>query len=308
LAFVAETQGATPVLATLTEGHDPVGYFAGLTIRRFGAKILGSPFPGWGTEYMGFHLRDGVSRREAAKALIEYAFDQLRCLHLEFRDRTFCPADVEGLGFDVRIARGYEIDLRPPEPEILAGMTRACRKSMRKAVRVGVTVEEAQDEGFAEDYYAQLQDVFAKQRLVPTYGEERVRRLIRALLPTGVLLLLRARDTQGRCLATAISLGANARMFGWGGASWRQYHELQPNEVLMWHALRYWKCRGMQFCDLSGGGEYKRKFGAYEICIPHFVKSRLPLVSRARDAARSLVRLKQLVAGRMSAWTPSLQR
>src|SRR5919108_4238997 len=63
LAFVAEAHGGTPVLATLTEGREPVGYFAGLVIRRFGVKILGSPFPGWGTEYMGFQLRDGVSRK-----------------------------------------------------------------------------------------------------------------------------------------------------------------------------------------------------------------------------------------------------
>jgi CelD/BcsL family acetyltransferase involved in cellulose biosynthesis len=305
LAFVAETHGGTPVLATLTEGREPVGYFAGLMIRRFGAKILGSPFPGWNTEYMGFQLHDGVSRKQAARALVEYAFGQLRCVHLEFRDRTFDPADVEGLGFDVQTTGGYEVDLTPAEPEILARMEQRSRWAIRKAVRMGVTIEEAQDDNFAEDYYAQLRDVFAKQRLVPTYDEERIRGLIRLLLPTGMLLLLRARDAEGRCVATGIFLGAGSRMFFWGGASWRQYQLLRPNELLMWHAMRYWKRRGVRFCDLGGGGDYKRKFGPYQIHVPRFLKSRLPLVPQVRDAARRLVGLKQRVVGRMSAWTGS---
>jgi len=257
---------------------------------------------------MGFQLCDGVSRRQAANALIEYAFDQLHCLHLEFRDRSFGPADVAGLGFDVRTTEGYEVDLTPPERAILARMDPACRWSIRKAVRVGVTIEEAQDDGFAADYYAQLQEVFAKQRLVPTYGEERVRRLVRTLLPTGMLLLLRARDAEGRCVATGIFPGANSRMFFWGGASWRQYQSLRPNELIMWYAMRYWKLRGIRFCDLGGGGEYKRKYGPYEIRVPHFAKSRLPLVPQARDAARRFFNLKQSVFGRMSAWTRSLHR
>jgi hypothetical protein len=284
-----------------------VGYFAGLLIRRFGARILGSPFPGWGTEYMGFQLCDGVSRRQAAKALIEYAFDQLHCLHLEFRDRSFGAADVEGLGFDVRTAVGYEVDLTPPESEILARMEQRSRWAIGKAGRMGVTIEEAQDDAFAEDYHAQLQDVFAKQRLVPTYGADRVRALMRLLLPTGMLLLLRARDAQGRCVATGIFPGANSRMFFWGGASWRQHQILRPNELIMWHAMRHWKRRGMKTCDLGGGGDYKRKFGPYEIRVPHFAKSRLPLVPQARDVARRLFGLKQRVFGRVSAWTRSPQ-
>src|SRR5437763_2078123 len=307
LAFVAEAQGGTPVLATLTDGREPVGYFAGVTVRRYGARILGSPFPGWETDYMGFQLCEGVSRREAAKALIEYAFDELHCLHLEFRDRTFQAADVTGLGFDVRTRGGFEVDLTAPEPDILARMEQRCRWAIGKAARMGVTIEEARDETFVDDYYTQLQDVFAKQRLVPPYGVERGRTLVRLLLPTGMLLLLRARDAECRCVATGIFLGANSRMFFWGGASWRKHQIVRPNEPLMWQAMRYWRTRGVQLCDLGGGGEYKRKFGPSEIAVPHFMKSRVPLVRQARDAARRLFSLKQSVVGRMKAWSGSHQ-
>ena len=80
-------------------------------------------------------------------------------------------------------------------------------------------VEEAQDLAFADDYYAQLKDVFAKQSLVPTYEVERVRELIKNLLPTGMLLLLRARDQEGNCIATGIFPAMNKTMYFRGGAS-----------------------------------------------------------------------------------------
>ena len=60
VSFVAETQKAEPVLAVLKEGNETLGYFTGLIIRKFGLKILGSPFRGWSTPYMGFNLQPSV--------------------------------------------------------------------------------------------------------------------------------------------------------------------------------------------------------------------------------------------------------
>nr|BFE74894.1 hypothetical protein GCM10020092_081950 [Actinoplanes digitatis] len=43
LRFVAESQRAEPVLATITDGTTTVGHFTGLLTRRYGLRILGSP-------------------------------------------------------------------------------------------------------------------------------------------------------------------------------------------------------------------------------------------------------------------------
>jgi hypothetical protein len=77
LEFIAETQGAKPVVAELRAGSDIAGYFAGLTVKRFGIRILGSSFPGWTTPYIGFNMVDGASRREALAALERLAFGEL---------------------------------------------------------------------------------------------------------------------------------------------------------------------------------------------------------------------------------------
>ena len=67
--FVGEAQRATPVLLEMTDNGKPVGYFTGLTMKRFGVRILGSSFPGWTTPYMGFNLIPGASRAAALEAV-----------------------------------------------------------------------------------------------------------------------------------------------------------------------------------------------------------------------------------------------
>lgn len=298
LAFVAETQRAEPVLAALKEGARVLGYFAGLIVHRLGLRILGSPLPGWTTSYMGFNLQEGLDRKSAAEALVRFAFAEMHCVHLEFMDRQL-PAEgaTEG-GFEQRPYTSFEIDLRQSEEQLLAHMTHQKRGNLKKSLRCGLVVEQANEVQFADDYYAQLRQVFARQSLVPTYDVERVRALIRHLQPTGKLLLLRARDREGRCIATSISMGINRTAHLWGAASLREYQILRPNELLTWQVMGYWKQQGMQTLDLTGNGEYKKWYGATRIQVPWLRKSRHPLFSHMRNSAREFFLLKQRLAGK----------
>ncbi len=298
LAFVAETQGAEPVFAELKDGGKTVGWFTGLTFRRYGVKLLGSPFPGWTTAYMGFNLVDGYPRRAALAGLRDFAFRELGCLHLELCDRTLTPEDARAEGYDFAPGGGYELDLRPDEAAIFANMEKDCRNFIRKGEKSGVVIEEAAgDESFVADYCAQLADVFAKQSLVPTYTAARVRALIKHLGPTGDLLLLRARGPEGDCVATGLFPAFKTHMYFWGGASWRKHQHLRPNELLIWTAMRHWKARGALTFDMMGRRDYKKKFGPYEIAVPWLRASRYGALERLRNAAKTLVGLKQKAMG-----------
>jgi CelD/BcsL family acetyltransferase involved in cellulose biosynthesis len=301
LSFIQQTQQAEPVIAAVTHEGERVGFFTGLVVRRYGIRILGSPLRGWTTAYLGFNLQAGVSRRAAAEGLRLFAFRDLDCLHVELRDRTLTLEEVEGLGFQTSAKTIFELDLRRPEDEIFAGMTSACRRCIRKAEKVGVTIEEADDLEFADDYYAQLRDVFAKQSLVPTHDKTRVIELIRHVHPTGRLLLLRARDSAGRCIATGIFPAMNGRMYFWGGASLRPYQILRPNEALLWHAMRHWKAQGVEWFDLGGGAEYKRKYGPCEVTVPFFWTSRFRGLSSARNVVKKAIKVGRAARGRMTA-------
>lgn len=292
IEFVARSQGATPVVAAVLRGDEPVGYFTGLMIRRYGLRILGSPFPGWTTWSMGFNLREGESRREAARALLPFAYRTLGCAHLEFKDEHIAdPAELAPLGFESTPKLAFEVDLDRPEEDVFNAMSSACRRAVRKAAKSGVEIQEASGEAFADEYYEQLLDVFAKQELTPGYPVERVRELIRCVHPTGRLLLLRAVAPDGRSIATGIFPGMNGKAYFWGGASWRSDQILRPNEALFWYAMRYWRDAGATVLDLGGGGDYKRKFGPRELRVPFFRKSRVPGLGRLRDLAeRTLTR------------------
>jgi hypothetical protein len=56
LDFITRAQNAEPVVAVLREGNDVLAYFTGLMVIKCGLRILGSPFPGWTSDYMGFTL------------------------------------------------------------------------------------------------------------------------------------------------------------------------------------------------------------------------------------------------------------
>jgi hypothetical protein len=216
---------------------------------------------------------------------------------MEVSDPCFRVDDGQSLGFEVDSYASYRTDLTKPEDEIFDAMDSACRRCIRKAEKSGVVIEEAHDAAFADDYFAQLRDVFAKQALVPTYKIDRVRSLIKHIGSTGRILLLRARDAQGKCIATGIFPGYNKIAEFWGNASFRHSQILRPNEAIHWYAMRYWKRRGVAVYDWGGGGTYKEKYGCVAHEVPWFTKSRYAVVSKLRDGAKKAFEQKQRFLG-----------
>jgi len=295
--FIAETQHATPLVAQLTESGQVVGYFTGLTFSRLGIKVLGSSFPGWTTPYMGFNLAAEASRAEALAAVETAAWNEWKCLHIEISDPHFSGGEGQALGFETSYYTSYRTDLTKSEDELFQGMESACRRCVRKAEKSGVLIEEAHDLDFADQYYDQLKDVFAKQGLVPTYSVERVRALVRHLEPSGNVLLVRARDAEGKCIATGIFPGFNQIAEFWGNASYRAHQNVRPNELIQWYVMRYWKKRGVRIYDWGGEGTYKEKYGCVVHRVPWFIKSRYQFLGKLRDGAQKLYRGKQRLMG-----------
>lgn len=299
LDFVCETQNGRPIVAEISNVSGAVGYFSGVMVRKFGLPILGSSFPGWATPYMGFNLTDGTSRAAVLPAFEQWVFGELNCLHFEVSDLGFRPEDADGLDLSRSFYETYRTDLTRSEEELFNAMSSACRRCIRKAEKCGVIIEPADDQSFADEYYEQLKDVFAKQGKTPTYGVDRVRALVKHLQPTGNLLLLRARSEDGTCIGTGIYPGMNKSAEFWGNASWREHQHLRPNETLHWYAMRYWKSRGAELFDWGGGGEYKEKYGVTPLRVPWFYKSRYKWVSAARDQLRSLYYKTRPLIGRL---------
>lgn len=299
LAFLEETQGAEPVFAELKEGNETLGYLCGLVLKKMGLRILGSPFPGWSTPYMGFNLRPGVPRQVAVAALSDFAFKQLRCAHVELVDSFLSVSDIEGLGYTYKMNPTLEVDLTQSEDTLFGNMTKSCRWTVRKAEKNGVKIEEATDIEFATEVAAQLAEVFSKHGLALHFGAERVRALIKHLQPAGSLLMLRARDPEGRCIATGIYPGTHRTSFYLIGASWRAHQKLYPNELMLWNAMLLWKRRGAHVFNMVGNMEFKQKFGGRETAVPQLSKSRNAVIGFLRQRAPAMKKAAMHLAWRL---------
>jgi CelD/BcsL family acetyltransferase involved in cellulose biosynthesis len=295
LDFLRVSQGAEPVLAEVIVDAARSGFFTGALLRKAGFRILGSPLRGWTTGYMGFALSRPVPAPELLAALERFAFGVLNCRHIELLDRNL--GANAAAGWTSRALSGYEIDLRRSETELelFDAMSPACRRCIRKAQNSGLLVEEVSNvSGYAHEYYHELVQVFAKQRLAPSYSRQRVEQLIAALHPQHMLLLLRARDASGRAVASALFPGYGRSMYFWGGASLQGSSLLlRPNEALVWYAMRWWKARGVETFDMGGGGAYKAKYGGTAISVPWLSRSSSPLVATLRWSAERALRLRQ---------------
>ncbi|MEZ5322505.1 MAG: GNAT family N-acetyltransferase [Microthrixaceae bacterium] len=300
LDFLAETQGCEPVLARVTDGDTQIGWFTGAMVRKAGFRFLGSPMRGWTTSYMGFTLDRPERVAECIAALPGLAFSRLGCIHLEVMDRNLDAAAVPP-GFVASALHGYERNIDVDDDALMGAMTANGRRDVRRALRNGIEVEVVPhtDRGFAAEYYRQVEEAFAKRKLVPTYPPERVEAMIRHLGPSGRLLLLRAHLRNGRPVATGLFPGmAGSTAVFWMGASHRDAQSELPNEALMWTAMRTWRDRGAVRFDFGGGGHYKAKYGGEPIEVPWLRRSRFAQLEHGRRVAQRLVRLAQQRAGR----------
>lgn len=287
LASLAESQRATPIALRIGNGPEPAWCF-GLVIRRFGVRIFGSPFPGWGTPYIGISTLHDGERINIANSVLQYAISELGCLHAELADPLL---DAKG-AFSPRIFKGafktLWTDLTREKELILADFHKESRRVVRKSAERRVVIHQAEDpDAFALEYYAQLSDVFEKQGLVPPFSLERVRLLIQHLAPSGQVLLLQATHAERGCIGTTISVGAGRYAALWGTASYRRHQDLLPNEAMLWNTLLHWKARGAATFDWGGYAEYKaRKYGGRPVDITWLRLSRFRALHHAREMAK----------------------
>lgn len=301
LDFLISTQHGEPVTAELRNGAEVVGFFIGVVVKKLGFRILGSPLQGWTTPWLGFTCLSDVNRESAFAALEELAFKELGCSYVEVADRHANAETAARLGFQTEPIPCLELDLRQSEQDLLAAMPKR-KWAIGKAQRSGVTVEECDgDLAYAEEYLAQLNEVFAKHSLTPTYGVERVRELIRCVYPSNRLLLLKARDEDGKCIGTLISAGLGRVAHAWGSASYMSTLNLHPNELLWWRTITEWKSRGAEFLDMGGYGSYKLRYGCYPATWPRLMKAKNPLLLPARELAKRLVNATRSARGRFGA-------
>lgn len=291
--FIIEDSHAEPIIVRITSNDKFVGYFSCLKIKKVGINIIGSPFSGWSTTYMGFDLIDNSFKVKILPALVEYLQKTQKCAYLQIIERDITMDEANSLykqyGYQVKPVETLDIGISFTDEELYKHMKTDCRNFIKQFERRGATLEIAEsNDTFAEEYYEQLLDVFAKQNLVPTYTVDKVKCLLKHLGKSNNVLCLRVKDREGKSIATSIFPGFNKKCFFWGGASLRSYQQYRPNEYMIYTAMKYWRDRGCTDFDMVGNRAYKKKFGSWEVTYPCIVVSKYKILYTFKEWAAKL--------------------
>ena len=266
--LLEDTPGAEPILVRIVKDNELKGYFTGMKVKKAGIGILGSPFRGWSTCFMGLDAADDVQEQDRIdiyREIVPLLMKTHQCRYMCVSDRAL-SLDESRKHFRTASTDTLELNIKRTDEELFKVFKTDCRNFIRQFERRGAALEIAKpDDMFAEEFYQQLIDVFDKQGLNPTYSLEKVKRLLKNLSAADMVLCLRVRDPEGKSIASSIYPGYKNKFFFWGGASYRSSQHYRPNEYMIWSAIKYWRERGAEHFDMVGVRDYKKKFGPEEV-------------------------------------------
>jgi CelD/BcsL family acetyltransferase involved in cellulose biosynthesis len=162
----------------------------------------------------------------------------------------------------------YVIALDRAEDELWSSLSRSARQRIRGAEKKGVTVVAADDHATADAAYRMLADVYRRAR-VPLASPELFAAARAALAPSGSLRIVTAQVGR-RVVAARFLLCFKTRILDWYAGSDRSFSSYSPNELLVWHTLRWGREHGYEEFDFGGAGrpdapygprDFKAKFG-----------------------------------------------
>lgn len=299
LSFLEETQHGKVIRFRIVEHGKVKGYFVGLLIKKGPIKILGSPLSGWTTEYMGPIVNKGFDWDKFLIALDDIC-RQWRIHHVELCNPFLDPDMMRKKGYAVSEGITYIVSLSSNEDQMWKNLKKkSCQYAIRKAKKEGLIVQENSTPFFIDEYYRELKEVFAKQRLIPTYPIERVRSLFKNLQPNSLFALQVKNGDE--IIATGVFPHDDRCIYFFGGASWIRFHYLCPNELLHWTAMTLSAKLGIQQYNMCGGGSFKPKFGGEQVPVYRFYKSYSIAARLGREIFKSVFYAKQKLRGMVDA-------
>lgn len=261
LDYLATSRRIDPRFWAIREHGRTVGYFCGGVVRKGPFRILGSPLKGWTSNFMGPVANLDLDQ-EAFLGALDGLARGARLAMVELENPILSAPLMKAAGYVGRAQPTYVVELTPEDPERMWGrIDLKARQKVRKAKKLGLVVEEADDPRMADEFYDQFVEVLARKNLYPPYGPEAPRLLFQLLTPRDMLLALRIRDDSGAVVAIGLFPHDERTLYFWGGASRIAAWRLSPNDLLQWAAMEKSAARGLRVYNMCGYGYFKSKFG-----------------------------------------------
>lgn len=261
LDYLAESRGVEVRYWTIRRGAEKIGYFCGGVVRKGPFKIFGSPLKGWGTNFLGPLHHDVFDTRAFLLALDDLARDEGFAV-VEIEGRSLQPAEMETANYVAAEQKTYVVRLTPSDQGLMwKQVDRKTRSEVRKAIRSGLVVEDAEGPGFVNEFFDQFVEVLARKNLYPPYTRRCVSLMVDHLQRHGLLFALQVRDAAGRMIATGLLPHDEKTVYLWGAASRIEGWRLCPNDLLQWTVMERAARQGLADYNMCGYGHFKSKFG-----------------------------------------------
>ncbi len=275
----AATDGARVLALLLPVQITQINHLRRLTTRAvvYGS-VLCTPDPK-GQEALALLLRTYAQQVDGAPL-----FTELRNLS----DLSAVQPILNTCGFDYEDHLNYLIDVQRPPEDILQSMGRRMRKQIRRGLRQDkVVIEEVKDIAGVNACYDLLQKTYQIAQ-VPLTDRSLFDTTFDLLYPKDMVRFTIARVNQIP-VASSVELLYKDIVYGWYGGMDRAYSSYQPNELLMWHILRWSAENGYRVYDFGGAGkpdeeygvrDFKAKFGGELVCFGRNTHAHSPILLR----------------------------
>lgn len=302
LTYLSKWKGVVPIIVRISENDKLIGHFTGCVFKKFGIKVLGSPFFGWMGQHMGFDFVDAenTDKSQILDALIDYLKSNKMMSFMIFADFQYTEEDIDKCNtklFHHDIRGTYMLDLTQPEELIFKNFKSGYRTCIRKFEKLGGTIVEEWSEELMNEHHKQLKEVFERKKMTPPSYKERLH-LLHKMYPN-MIYSIKALDENGNNIASSYYLAGGSYAFFQSNASYTAALQYNANQALMWHAIKHFKNEGYKVLDLAGRASYKENFGPILYNTPTTIWAKhawlYKIVMFARKAYYSSFRLKYKV-------------
>lgn len=167
---------------------------------------------------------------------------------------------LENNGFIHEGHLNFLIDISLPVDKVWSNVRKSARKKIRKALNKNlVEIEEVHNHSQVATCYAIFQETYAEAH-IPLADRSLFEAAFDILHPKGMVkfLLGRVEDTY---VAASAALLYKDIIYGWYRGFDRAYSAYLPNDLMVWHILKWSAENGYRVFDFGGAGKPNEKYG-----------------------------------------------
>src|SRR5436190_1011883 len=304
LRSVAVSEGADPIFILFEKGNEIVGCLPGLVTRIGPVRIFGSPLAGWQTGTMGpVFDKESISTEEILSLAIPLLERRFNIHHVELVSSELDHEAMSALGFRPEPVPTLRAPLFPGnEDKAMKQLKDSARRNIRRALKLGLEPRFESDEGFVDEAYEQIKEVFARGGHMVPFGKKRVLEFFHHMKASGNLVAVSIYLPEGNVnIATGLFTIAGRELYLWQWAHRTQYRWYRPTELMTWTVMKKAMAQGCTTFDFMGLGDFKANFGAVaDESQYRWIRSRYGWLTQLRDLTEQAYRWQQSVRGRIA--------